>query len=1660
MKSFLLRCLAAFVAAWATAGARADENDQLWTAVSSEDAAARGRGLAPWLTPPVARHYAVNPAALRAVLGRAPIEAPGAGPTLLRLPRPDGSFASFRIVESPVMEPELAAKFPDIKTYVGQGVDDPGAVGRFGWSPAGFYAQVLSPSGSFYVEPRFRGDATLHASYFRRDYPRPADGFTCFVAPAERAPVIAPREILRSGPVLRRYRLACAANGEYTQFHGGTVAAGMNAIVQAVNRVTGIFEAELGVRLQLVANNNLLVFTNAVTDPYNNNSPIQMLTVNQTVVDGVIGSANYDIGHVFSTGSGGLAGLGVVCVAGSKAQGTTGIAAPVGDPFYVDYVAHEMGHQFGGNHTFNSVTGSCGGNRNGPTAYEPGSGSTIMAYAGICGADNLQLSSDAYFHSISFDEILTFIGGVGGACAVNLATGNNAPVVSAGPNVTIPRLTPFILTASGSDPDGDSLTYCWEQRDLGPAQALGAADNGSSPLFRSFAPTTNAFRIFPQLTNLLAGTAPVGEQLPSLARTMRFRVTARDNRAGGGGVNTADMQAVVDATSGPFTVIAPRGPTNLSGAVNVTWNVANTTNALVRATNVNIRLSVNGGQTFPIVLAADTPNDGAELVTLPPLFTTAARIKVEAANNIFFAISTNDFSISGAGAADLALAGSISGTPVLGSNVTYTVTVTNLGPNSSAPVVLTNQLPASATFVGAAASQGTFLTGPGLAVFELGLLPAGGSATVTVTLTPTSVSTLTNRYTVGALTPDGNPANNTLTFLNTPPNPAPVIAAAGAAITAESLVPANGAVERGETVTVELALQNTSPGLATNLVATLLAAGGVAPVSGPQSFGALSTFSGAVARPFTFTAATNLPSVTATLQLRDGPVELGFVSFAFGLDSTSRVANTAAIVIPDSGKAGPYPSVITVSNLAGVLRRVTVTLSNFTHTFPDDVDVLLVGPGGQKVLLMGDAGGGNSVTNLSLTFEDAAGPLPNQTPLVSGTYRPTNYDTPAPSGEAFSSPAPGPPYGDSLAIFNGLSPNGTWSLYVFDDTSGDQGFIAGGWSLDFSTLSPVNPPGDLAAGLVDAPDPAAVGFPLVYSVGVTNRGAATAYGVTATGTLPAGVTFVSAAPPGQGSVTHSNGTVTFVAGALAPGASATATIQVLPAAPGTFGLSFIAAGNLVDTNLANNTAVAVTTVVAPAPQVAAAGSAILVEGNAPLNGVIDGGETVTVSLSLRNTGTAATTNLTATLLAGGGITSPGAPQNYGALAPGGAAVARPFSFTAAGSNGQTITATLQLQDGAASLGSVAFNFTLGTIRFFTNSNAILIPNSGNASPYPSTIAVENVAGVISRVTVTLAGLSHTFPDDVDILLVGPGGQGVVLMSDAGGGNSLSGVTLTFDDAAAAALPDSTLITNGTCRPTNYPPAESFFTLTPVTTNAQLAAFNGTDPNGLWALYVVDDTAGDSGSIASWRLAIDTVVPPGPSADLALSVADAPDPVVAGNPLVYTLVVSNAGPSGATNVVLTNRLAGSVEFVSALPSQGSAAHASGLVTADLGLLSTGATATVTLTVNPLRAGTITNFAGVAAAVTDPVADNNAVVSLTTVSAAPPSVFALAVPTNGGFRLALTGQPGLLYVIDGSTNLVDWVPLVTNKPVGGQLIFNDTNTAANPIRFYRAREAQSP
>ena len=646
------------------------------------------------IVPQVYRTLTLNPDALQAILAAAPLEAAAGAAnsaTIITLPLPDGTWARFRLVESPIMAPELAARFPEIRTYAGQGLDDLSATTRLDWTPLGFHAMILSSAGAVYIDPYRRGDTIHYISYDTRDFQAPAgkrfvesppldDGMSATIAA-----LIAAHPQTPAGPQLRTYRLAVAATGEYTQFFGGTVALGLAAVVVSVNRVDGVYEREVAVRMVLVANNNLIIYTNAATDPYTNNNGSTMLGQNQTNLDSVIGSANYDVGHVFSTGGGGVAYLGVPCRAGWKAQGVTGSSSPVGDPFDIDYVAHEMGHQFGANHSFNGNAGSCGGgNRNASTAYEPGSGSTIMSYAGICGAQDLQPHSDDYFHVISFDEIIAYtVSGQGNTCPVITNTGNLAPVVSAGTGgFTIPKQTPFTLTGSATDGNNDPLTFNWEEFDLGSAGAPNNATN--PPFFRSWLATTTPPRTFPRLSDLVNNTTVIGEVLPNVTRALNFRLTARDNRSGGGGVNYASLSFNVTTAAGPFQVTAPNTGVSILGGtpMNVTWNVASTTAAPVSCAAVNILLSTDGGYTYPITLASGTANDGAETVTTPNVNSTTARVKVACASSIFFDISNVNFTVPACFWADVDCSCNAGSTTVETTDITLTADAWNTFSNS------------------------------------------------------------------------------------------------------------------------------------------------------------------------------------------------------------------------------------------------------------------------------------------------------------------------------------------------------------------------------------------------------------------------------------------------------------------------------------------------------------------------------------------------------------------------------------------------------------------------------------------------------------------------------------------------------------------------------------------------------------------------------------------------------------------------------------------------------------------------------------------------------------------------------------------------------------------------------------------------------------------
>lgn len=698
---------------------------------------------------PVIKARAMSPfrldlASLRSRLAGAPSEAqvlqfPGStaarrSPLVISLPAPGGNFERFEVWTTPVAAPEVlrAAK---MQTYAGRSLDDTGRTVRFDVSPRGLRAMTLGgEGGTYYIDPIYHGDTTSFASYWRTDVLTSEEdaAWRCVVEPADidtsgdgtsegaLPSAITDDGVAQSGAILRTYRMAVAATGEYTTFHGGQTQA-LAAIVTSVNRITGLYERDLSIRFTLVANNINIVYTNAATDPFTNQADGAQLTVNDNTIDSVIGSANYDIGHLFATSSGGIAQLNSVG-GNSKGRGISGSPSPVNDAFDIDYVAHEVGHQFGGNHTF----ANCGGSNAGTSVdMEPGSGVTIMAYAGICGSTNLQSNSDAMFHTATVDEIIAF---VDGATTANIparraATGNAIPDVNvAATTYTIPARTPFELVATGSDANAtDTLTYSWEQRD--EATSATPVDNSagtSGPVIRTFNPTTSPNRTVPRLSNLLANTNVTGERLPTASRTLNFRVMVRDNRAGGGAVAYSNTALTVVGNSAGFAVTAPNTAVTWSrgSSVSVTWNnIGTQTNAAMGATNVNITLSTDGGNTWPITLVGNTANDGTETFTLPTSVpnTTTARIRVQPTNNIFFDVSNANFTITGPVAPTAPSVPSLAAASDTGSSSSDRITrLGNASPASALTFSVagvtsgnTVNLYAGSTLVGSAVAAGT-----------------------------------------------------------------------------------------------------------------------------------------------------------------------------------------------------------------------------------------------------------------------------------------------------------------------------------------------------------------------------------------------------------------------------------------------------------------------------------------------------------------------------------------------------------------------------------------------------------------------------------------------------------------------------------------------------------------------------------------------------------------------------------------------------------------------------------------------------------------------------------------------------------------------------------------------------------------------------------------
>lgn len=595
---------------------------------------------------------------------------------IISLPNPDGTFEDFKVWKSSIMEKELQDKYSEIQTFTGVSTENPFRTIMLDFTLYGFHAMVIDDDRSYFIDPLNYYGGDDYQVYYKSDY-TPADKtiHPCLVddefnklnedliLPGGSTTVY---PMAAHGTTKKTFRLALSCTGEYavavTGSSAPTKAAVLSAMVTTMNRVNGIYQKEMAIKMNIIANNDLIIYTSASGDPFtaNNNGGL-LLSQNHNNLTTVIGGSAYDIGHIFSTGGGGIASLGSVCASTRKGQGVTGSPTPYGDAYDVDYVAHEMGHQFGANHTFNN----CAGNENYNTAFEPGSGSTIMAYAGICYpySLNLQNNSHDYFHPTSLLEMSAFVngesmGGVGASCGTNAPSHAAIAFSYATQSKYIPKNTAFEVEApTVTWSVSPNLKYSWEQWDLGTLQTAEntGATKTSGPIFRSYPqPSFNQrVRSFPRADSVLKNKySYLGERTPMVGRTVRVKGTVRGVGADGYGawnVASNSITVNVDATSSAFQVTEPNTASvvwTTNAYNNVKWSVSGTDATPINASTVDIYLSIDGGNIYNLVASAVPNNGNANVFVNYGLATTKARIKVKGSNNFFYDVSNANFIIN------------------------------------------------------------------------------------------------------------------------------------------------------------------------------------------------------------------------------------------------------------------------------------------------------------------------------------------------------------------------------------------------------------------------------------------------------------------------------------------------------------------------------------------------------------------------------------------------------------------------------------------------------------------------------------------------------------------------------------------------------------------------------------------------------------------------------------------------------------------------------------------------------------------------------------------------------------------------------------------------------------------------------------------------------
>lgn len=995
LKTTLLALLAiSFTAAFAQTG-------NYWTAISNSTISPRI--FEKMYQPAIFKSFQLNEADLRVNLQNAAKEGTidiTTSKNQIEVPTAQGMLEKFRIVESPIMEQGLADQFSQIKTYLGYSLDHPGSTIRFDLSPNGFNAIILSADRKTTYINSVDPEQSYYVVFDRDGMPVTIDSFACKTANEFNKSSLA-AATASADATRRTYRLALTVNGEFSQacLNGTEIndaqrkAKVLAVLVTNLNRANAIYDRDFNIRMNYVTGMESVLFLNAATDPFTDETDQDPWSDDtQSALDAYIGNSNYDIGHFIARVSSinfenGYAGcIACVCKNATKGSGFTAHRNIQGDPLVVDYWAHEMGHQFGANHTFSFDPEGTGAN------MEPGSGSTIMGYAGITGSWDIQSHSDDYFHAKSIDQITTYVqASTGNTCAVTANTGNIVPVANAGANYTIPKSTPFMLTGQGTDGNaGDVLSYTWEQYNnyATGSNTIPSSTATSGPVFRSKIYSTSPTRIFPEINSILSGAnGNLWEVLPSVSRTLAFRMTVRDNSILGGANAFGNTTITVDGTTGPFRVTSPNTSLNwnVGEFKTITWNVAGTTGGGVNCANVAIELSTDGGITFPFVLAASTPNDGSQEIQVPNNISSQARIRIRGIGNVFFDISNSNFNIQAAAAGDFVFnnpdnIGICSGNPI-----SFTLNTGSLA-SYNTPI----NLSATGNPAGTAVVFGSNTINPG---DNVSVSLTGSVAPGQFTITITGVS--------GSITKTRNVIVNVISGSGAPSLSSPVNNATSQA-TLPTLTWVNFTGASSYTVDVSTSasfatIVNTKSGLTTN------------------SYTLTGALNASTQYYWRVTAITNCGNlVSQTYSFSTSTVNCGTLT-----------SSNIPVTIPASGTP-TITSTMNVNN-SGTVSSVKVVGLKVTHSYISDLIISLKSPAGTSINLFQNSCSSAAYSNMDINFDDAAGSATIPCPPTGGiTRRPRQ----------------------ALSAFATQPITGTWTLTVADGYNQDGGSLDA-WGLNF-----------------------------------------------------------------------------------------------------------------------------------------------------------------------------------------------------------------------------------------------------------------------------------------------------------------------------------------------------------------------------------------------------------------------------------------------------------------------------------------------------------------------------------------------------------------------------------------------------------------------------------